>query len=107
MSSLSGITTGVLHFLTKDPFRYPGTSVELVAGERSTFKASVRHAGHSEDNTFGYKINAAYRRSDDWSLDPNDPDDAVMQEECAGRFIDADDGAGVGDRQPPSRIGAA
>lgn len=39
-----GVEAGVIHFLTKDPFRYPGTTVNVTAGERSAFQTSLRHA---------------------------------------------------------------
>ena len=47
------VTTGVIHFISKDPFKYAGTTTELVYGERNTFKAAMRHAGHNKKETFG------------------------------------------------------
>jgi len=70
------VTTGVVHFISKDPFRHPGSTAELIYGERNTFKGSLRHAGHNEDSSFGYKINARYGKGDDFALDPSDPLDA-------------------------------
>lgn len=67
------VTTGVVHFISKDPFRHPGTTTELIYGERSTFKAALRHAGHNEKATFGYKINARYGSGEDFVLDPSNP----------------------------------
>ena len=67
------VTTGVVHFISKDPFRYPGTTTELIYGERSTFKAAIRHAGHNEKATFGYKINARHGFGNDFILDPENP----------------------------------
>tara|TARA_Y100000385_G_C13103572_1_gene646080 strand:+ start:1374 stop:4139 length:2766 start_codon:yes stop_codon:yes gene_type:complete len=67
------VTSGVVHFISKDPFRHPGTTVELIYGEMNTFKTAIRHAGHNEEATFGYKINARYGSGDDFTLDPNDP----------------------------------
>ncbi|MEM6378606.1 MAG: carboxypeptidase-like regulatory domain-containing protein, partial [Bacteroidota bacterium] len=72
------VTTGVVHFISKDPFRHPGTTVELVYGEMNTLKTSLRHAGHSEDGKFGYKLNARYGSGQDFALDPNDPDDQIV-----------------------------
>ena len=72
------VTSGVVHFISKDPFRHPGTTVELIGGERSTFKTAIRHAGHSEDGKIGYKINARYGSGNDFTLDPDDPDDASV-----------------------------
>ena len=34
--------------------------LELIYGEMNTFKTGLRHAGHSDDGKFGYKINARY-----------------------------------------------
>lgn len=73
------VTTGVVHFISKDPFRYPGTTVELIGGENSTFKTAIRHAGHTADAKLGYKFNAKYGRGNDFTLDPTDPlDQAVL-----------------------------
>ena len=64
-----GVTSGVIHFITKNPIDFPGTSVELQAGEFSTFGITARHAGRSENRKFGYKINAHYKRGDEFALD--------------------------------------
>lgn len=72
-----GVTAGVVHFLTKNPFDYPGTTVEVVGGNQGTFRTSLRHAGHNGSKTFGYKINALYSTANAWSLDPDDPTDAA------------------------------
>lgn len=85
------VTSGVVHFISKDPFRHPGTTAELIYGEMNTFKAAVRHAGHNEKATFGYKINARYGSGDDFALEPGDPvDDAVLatfQETVSRGFV--------------------
>ena len=64
-----GVTSGVIHFITKTPIQHPGTSVELMGGQLSTFGTTVRHAGRNEKGTFGYKINAHYKRGDEFTLD--------------------------------------
>ena len=71
-----GVTTGVIHFITKNPIDHPGTTLEVGGGELNTFISSVRHANRNASKTFGYKINASYNRGDEFTLDPNDPDDA-------------------------------
>lgn len=85
------VTSGVVHFISKDPFRHPGTTVELVYGEMNTFKTAIRHAGHNENANFGYKINARYGSGDDFTLKPGDPeDDAVLanfQETISRGFV--------------------
>jgi len=72
------VTSGVVHFISKDPFDHPGTTVELIYGELSTFKAAIRHAGHSENRKFGYKVNARYGSGTDFTLDPSNPIDAAF-----------------------------
>ena len=65
-----GVTSGVVHFMSKNPIDYPGTTVELLGGTMSTMGASIRHAYASENKKFGYKINARYIKGDDFGLDP-------------------------------------
>lgn len=67
-----GVSAGVVHFISKDAFRYPGTTISLSGGERSLFKANLRHAGHNEAGTLGYKITAGYTRGNDWVLNEAD-----------------------------------
>lgn len=73
----AGVDEGVVHFITKDPFSYPGTTVSITGGERALFGGQFRHAGVVGSN-FGYKLTAAYSRADDWELDPTNPEDAVQ-----------------------------
>ena len=70
-----GVSSGIVHFLTKNPIDYPGTTVELIAGELATTGAAIRHAWSNEKKTFGYKINARYLKGNDFNFDPNDPRD--------------------------------
>ena len=70
-----GVTQGVVHFISKNPIDHPGTTFEVVGGELNTFGVTARHAGANADKTFGYKINAHYKRGDEFTLDPDDPDD--------------------------------
>ena len=75
------VTTGVVHFISKSPFKYPGTTAELIYGERNTLRIGLRHAGTNQKETFGYKINLRYSGGKDFTLDPNDPqDNAILQE---------------------------
>ncbi len=73
----AGVDEGVIHFVTKDPFSYPGTTISLSGGERSLFGGQFRHAGVIGDN-LGYKITGFASRADDWELDPGDPLDAAQ-----------------------------
>src|SRR6056300_114025 len=65
-----GVTSGVVHFLSKKPIDYPGTTVEMYGGNLSSFGGALRHAARNESKTFGYKINARYNRGNDFTLDP-------------------------------------
>ncbi len=64
-----GVTSGVVHFITKNPIDNPGTTVQVGYGELNTFIGALRHAGTNEKKTFGYKINAQYNRGDEFTLD--------------------------------------
>lgn len=72
-----GVTQGVVHFITKNPIDFPGTAVELMGGELSTFGVNVRHATKVSDK-FGFKINAHYRQGKEFVLDPDDPMDSLQ-----------------------------
>ena len=69
------VTTGVVHFISKNPFDHPGTTAELIYGERNTFKVAMRHAGKNKKETFAYKFNVRYGSGQDFTLDPDDPED--------------------------------
>ncbi len=75
----AGVDAGVVHFITKDPFTYPGTTVSVQGGERSLIGVQARHAG-VVNGKLGYKITGAYGQADDWELNPNDPIDRVQLE---------------------------
>lgn len=68
-----GVDSGVIHYFTKDPFNYPGTTVAVSGGSRQFFGGQLRHAGTFSDS-WGYKVTGQYARADDWELDPNTPD---------------------------------
>ncbi|MDA0684618.1 MAG: TonB-dependent receptor [Bacteroidetes bacterium] len=72
----AGVDAGVVHFITKDPFTHPGTTVSFTGGERSYFSGEMRHAGVTGNGKLGYKITGAYGTANDWELDPNNEHDA-------------------------------
>jgi len=72
----AGVDAGVVHFITKDPFTHPGTTVSISGGERSFFMGEFRHAGVSSNGKLGYKLTGAYGQADDWELDPDNEHDA-------------------------------
>jgi len=72
----AGVDAGVVHFITKDPFTHPGTTVSISGGERSFFMGEFRHAGVSSNGKLGYKLTGTYGSADDWELDPDNEHDA-------------------------------
>ncbi len=70
-----GVDGGLIHFLSKDPFNYPGTTISISGGERSFFGTSVRHAGLLNKN-IGYKILGFYRSAENWAFDAQNETDA-------------------------------
>ena len=63
-----GVTSGVVHFISKSPIDQPGTAVELMGGELKTFGITARHATKISDK-FGFKVNAVYKKGDEFTLD--------------------------------------
>lgn len=63
-----GVNQGVIHFISKDAFNYPGTSIGLnrsVEGQGIT-KVDFRHAASSDK--FGYKFLFTHKSGDDFVL---------------------------------------
>ena len=98
-----GVTSGVIHFITKSAIDEPGTSIELIGGELSTFGGSFRHATKVSDK-FGFKINGVYKRGDEFTLDPDDPDDAVQIARFATSVSEPAVTNGVVDPTKPGRV---
>ncbi|MDC3196002.1 TonB-dependent receptor, partial [Flavobacteriaceae bacterium] len=65
-----GVTSGVVHFMSKSPIDYPGTTVEMLGGTLSTSGMTVRHAFKNDNDKFGFKVNVRYQRGKDFELDP-------------------------------------
>ncbi|MEX0322259.1 MAG: TonB-dependent receptor [Puniceicoccaceae bacterium] len=72
-----GVAQGVIHFITKDPFEYPGTSISAGIGEQSLRKFSFRHA-EVIGGKLAYKVTGSFMEANDWKMDPNDPHDAAI-----------------------------
>lgn len=64
-----GVSSGVVHFISKNPIDFPGTTVELIGGQLSTFGGTIRHATASKNKKFGIKVNAQYRKGNEFVLD--------------------------------------
>ena len=64
---------GVLHVITKSPFNSLGTNVTIDGGDRSIFRASVRHA-MSLGERFALKGSFEYMTGEDFKyVDPGEP----------------------------------
>ena len=98
-----GVTAGVIHFITKSAIDEPGTSIELIGGELNTIGGSFRHATKVSDK-FGFKINGVFKRGDEFTLDPNDPDDAVQIGRFATTVTEPIITGGVVDATKPGRV---
>ena len=73
----AGVDAGVIHFITKDPFTYPGTTVSVGGGSRDMILASARHAGVVNDK-LGYKIVGNFSRGEEWQFDPDNRLDSLQ-----------------------------
>jgi len=71
-----GVTSGVIHYFTKDPFNYPGTTIAVQGGSRQFFGLQGRHAGVIGEN-LGYKVTGQFARANDWQLDIGDRPDSL------------------------------
>ncbi len=84
----AGVDAGVIHFISKDPFTHPGTTVAVTGGDRALIGFNARHAG-TFSSRLGYKVTGLYSQVNDWELDRNDPDDRVwLNSDAATRNYD-------------------
>lgn len=75
----AGVDSGVIHFISKDPFSSPGTTISVSGGQQSYLGLQFRHAGVlGPRQKFGYKITGMYGQADDWKMNPDDPVDALQ-----------------------------
>ena len=78
-----GVGAGVVHYLSKDPFKYPGSTILLQSGgfekagkfDINMQKMLFRHAVSNKEKTFGYKFNLKYQENEDFDL----PESTVAQ----------------------------
>ncbi len=65
-----GAFNGVVNITTKDPFSFPGVSVEIKAGERALFQRVVRLGGFTKNKEgvrkIGYELNWFHMQANDW-----------------------------------------
>ncbi|MES2593533.1 MAG: TonB-dependent receptor [Bacteroidota bacterium] len=63
---------GVVSMASKNPYEFPGTSVQLKGGTNSLMDAQLRHAEvFGKDKRWAAKLTGSYTRADDWIA--NDP----------------------------------
>ncbi len=63
---------GVMHIITKSPFKSQGTTITVDGGGQALMRGAVRHAGST--GNWGYKISGEYMKGTDWTYnDPNEP----------------------------------
>ena len=98
-----GVSSGIVHFLTKNPIDYPGTTVELIGGSLKTQGIALRHAWSNKNKTFGYKINARTLKGDDFNFDPNNADDNQNVAEFADSISEPGIVGGVADPTVPGK----
>lgn len=85
-----GVETGVIHFITKSPFR-TGTDISLTAGTQSSLGVAMRHAQQLSDK-FAFKVLGYYNRAEDFVLDPTDSTDLESINSFVPTIISALDG---------------
>lgn len=89
----AGVDQGLIHFITKSPFSYPGTSISVGGGERSLMSGEFRHAGvfnNFMNGALGYKFTGHYASANDWELDADDPIDSALIAREGGTGRDSD-----------------
>jgi iron complex outermembrane recepter protein len=68
-----GAFNGVINMTTKDPYDFPGVSVEIKAGERALFQRVVRLADFTTNKDgkkkLGYKVNVFFMQAHDWEAE--------------------------------------
>jgi len=72
-----GAFNGVIDITSKNPFLFPGLSVQVKAGERNLYEGAFRWAQVLKNkegiDKFAYKINFFYLTADDWEAKNYDP----------------------------------
>lgn len=68
-----GVMHGVIHYITKDPFTYPGATFSVRTGQQSLLDFQGRVAGVISDNV-GLKVTGAYTSATDFALENCSPE---------------------------------
>lgn len=98
-----GVTSGVVHFLSKSAIDKPGTTVELIGGQLSTYGGSIRHATKVSDK-FGFKINGVLKRGGEFTYDPSNPIDAGFIGLAQNTIVSPTITGGIVDATQPPRV---
>ena len=79
----AGVDAGVIHYITKDAFRYPGGSFSVSGGQQSLVDFQGRLAGTVGDK-LGLKVTGSYAQANDFALENCDPSllEARAFDEC-------------------------
>jgi len=62
-----GVDSGVIHYISKNPFNNPGTTISVSGGQRSSLNLQGRFATVLGNNV-GVKLIGSYARADDFTL---------------------------------------
>jgi len=81
-----GVSSGVIHYQSKSPIKYPGTTITIGGGLRSTIQAGVKHA-EKINNNLGFKISAKFFKANAWEYDANNAQDAQHLVRNSSQFI--------------------
>lgn len=92
-----GVESGIVHFISKSPFKTPGTTISIGGGNQSQLQASFRHAGILNDGKLGYKITGFYRSATDFEVDTTEAAAAARLANYPATVVSAVDGDFVAD----------
>ncbi len=68
----AGVNDGVIHYISKDAFQYPGATFSVSGGEQSLLNIQGRVAG-TLGSKVGVKVTGSYGSADDFALENCDP----------------------------------
>lgn len=64
-----GVEAGVVHFITKSPFKKQGLTLSMGLGNQRQFQTAFRYAEVSENKKLGFKFTGYHRTAEDFSFD--------------------------------------
>ncbi len=83
-----GVDSGVIHYISKDAFNYPGATISVSGGQRSMFNVQGRVATVLGSN-LGVKVIGSYATSEDFTLEGCDA--ALLKNERFSECPDPED----------------